>query len=175
MVLMVVDTQNVIVTPALFHYELFVKNVKSLIETARLSETEVIYVQHDDGPGSELTEGLEGYAIYEEFTPRPNEKIFKKKVNSAFQDTGLVAYLENKGEKQVMIVGLQTDYCIDATIKAGFEHHFEMIVPAYCNTTLDNEFMSGEASYHYYNQKMWNGRYAKCISFEEAINLISGK
>ncbi|HKM34838.1 MAG TPA: isochorismatase family protein [Lachnospiraceae bacterium] len=170
MVLLVVDTQNLIVTPDLYEYALFNKNVSTLIATARLHNIEVIYVQHDDG--IELTKGVDEFAIYHEFSPKSNEKIFIKYVNSAFRDTGLAEYLKDKGETQVMIVGLQTDYCIDATIKAGFEHHLEMIVPAYCNTTFDNEYLLGETTYHYYNEKMWNNRYAKCISFEEAISYL---
>lgn len=63
-----------------------------------------------------------------------------------------------------MITGLQTDYCIDATIKCGFEHGFEIVVPAYCNTTVDNEYMTAEQSYKYYNEKMWSSRYSRCVS-----------
>lgn len=50
-----------------------------------------------------------------------------------------------------MIVGLQTDFCIDATIKGGFEHGYEMIVPEYTNSTFDNAYMKKEDSYQYYN------------------------
>jgi Amidases related to nicotinamidase len=45
-----------------------------------------------------------------------------KNVNSAFRDTGLLDYLHEKEEDTIIIVGLQTDYCIDATVKCGFEH-----------------------------------------------------
>lgn len=171
LVLLVVDTQKMIVTPELFQYELFVEHVKNLIETARKKHVEVIYIRHDDG--EELTKGIEGFDIFEDFVPQENEKIFDKHVNSAFRDTGLVEYLREKEETSVMVVGLQTEYCIDATIKCGFEHHFEMIVPAYCNTTVDNEYFSGEDSYRYYNEKMWNKRYAKCISYEDALKSFS--
>lgn len=97
------------------------------------------------------------------------KKIFDKKVNSAFKETGLLEYLTNNGEKDIIIAGLQTDYCIDATIKCGFEHGFNIIVPAYSNTTVDNFFMSAEQSYKYYNEFIWNERYAKCISLEETL------
>ena len=70
------------------------------------------------------------------------EKIFDKRVNSAFKGSGLLEYLRKKQENSVMIVGQQTDYCIDATVKCGFEHGFEMIVPAGCNTTEDNAFLA---------------------------------
>lgn len=63
----------------------------------------------------------------------------------------------------MVVVGLQTDYCIDATIKCGCEHVFKMLVPENANSTFDNAFMSAETSYKYYNEFIWKDRYAKCI------------
>ena len=71
------------------------------------------------------------------------------------------------------IVGLQTDYCIDATVKCGFEHGLKMIVPANTNSTFDNAYMTAEKSYRYYNEFMWNGRYAECISFDKTLELMN--
>ena len=152
MVLLVVDAQDMIVTNELFQYETFVNNMKQLIRLARTKGIEIIYVRHDDG--FELTKGIKGFEIFEQFAPMNEEKIFDKHVNSAFKDTGLLEYLHSKNENTIMITGLQTDYCIDATIKCGFEHGFEIVVPAYCNTTVDNEYMTAEQSYKYYNEKM---------------------
>jgi nicotinamidase-related amidase len=169
MILLVIDTQKLITNEKLYKFDMFVSNVKEIIYEARTNNIEVIYVRHDDGIGNELTKGNDGFEIYEEFQPINNEKIFDKKVNSAFKETGLLEYLIHKGEKDIIIVGLQTDYCIDATIKCGFEHGLNIIVPAYANTTVDNKFMSANQSYEYYNEFMWNGRYAECISMEETI------
>lgn len=140
MVLLVIDTQELIVTNELFQYKTFVNNMKQLISLARDKGTEIIYVRHDDG--FELTKGVKGFEIFEQFAPADEEKIFDKHVNSVFRDTGLLEYLRTKNENTILITGLQTDYCIDATIKCGFEHGFEIIVPAYCNTTVDNEYMT---------------------------------
>jgi nicotinamidase-related amidase len=172
MVLLVVDTQKLIVTEELYQYMEFINNIKVLLSAARNHSVEVIYVRHDDGIGEQLTKGTEEFEIYEGFAPKDSERIFDKKVNSAFRDTGLLAYLKDKNEADIMIVGLQTDYCIDATIKCGFEHGFHMIVPAHTNSTVDNEFMTGEQTYNYYNNKMWNKRYARCIPFEDALQLL---
>lgn len=169
MVLLVVDTQRLITNNQLYNFDVFVSNVEKIIHEARSSNIEVIYVRHDDGIGTELTKGTDGFEIYEKFKPIGEEKIFDKEVNSAFKGTGLLEYLIGKGEKDIIIVGLQTDYCIDATIKCGFEHGFNIIVPANTNTTVNNRFMSSEQSYKYYNELIWNGRYAECISLEESI------
>lgn len=172
MILLVVDTQKLITNEKLYNFHEFVSNVEELIDTARKNNIEVIYVRHDDGDGSELTKGSNGFEIYEKFKPCNDEKIFEKKVNSAFKDTGLLEYLTSKKEKDIIVVGLQTDYCIDATIKCGFEHGFNIIVPAYANTTVDNSFISAEQSYKYYNEFMWNGRYAEYISLDETLKMM---
>lgn len=173
MILLVVDTQKGITDERLFAFEKVEKNIRLLIETARSSHVEVVFVQHDDGPGTGFSKGDEAYEIYDKFAPEVSEKVFCKSVNSSFHSSvGLLQYLREKGENQVMIVGLQTDYCIDATIKSGFEHGFEMIVPAYTNSTFDNKYFSKEAAYHYYNELMWHERYAKCVSIEDAIRLM---
>ena len=169
MVLLVVDTQKLITTETLYQFDLFEANVKRLINAARQNDVEVIYVRHDDGVGEPLTRGMEGFEIYEGFAPMPEEKIFDKCVNSAFKETGLLEYLKGKGEDEIVVIGLQTDYCMDATIKCGFEHGLKMIVPEYTNSTFDNSFMIGEQSYKYYNEFMWKNRYAECITVEETI------
>lgn len=172
MVLLVVDTQKLITNKELYNFELFVSNVKKLINTARKNNIEVIYVRHDDGIGQELTRGTDGFEIYEEFEPDKDEKIFDKTVNSSFKDTGLLEYLIRKQIKQIMVVGLQTDYCIDATVKCGFEHGFDVIVPEGANSTFDNQYMSAKETYDYYNKFMWKDRYASCVSMEEALELM---
>lgn len=172
MVLLIVDTQSLITNERLYKFDLFVSRVKGLIEQARDNGIEVIYVRHDDGEGNLLTKGADGFDIYNAFKPVDGELIFDKKVNSPFLGTGLLEYLKAKKESTIIVAGLQTDYCIDATIKCGFEHSFRMIVPAYANSTVDNNFMSAEMTYKYYNEFMWKGRYAECISFEKTLEMM---
>jgi len=175
MVLLIVDTQKLITLPTLYQFELFVENVTKLIKASRDNGIEVIYVRHDDGSESELTIGKAGFEIFDKFMPQPNEQIFDKKVNSAFKGTGLLEYLKGKNEKDILVVGLQTDYCIDATIKCGFEHGFHIMVPNDANSTFDNSFMSAQQTYQYYNEFMWKDRYAQCITMNEALLKIGGE
>ena len=123
-----------------------------------------------DGAGSELTPGMSGYEIYDQFQPKIDEKIFDKTVNSIFKDSGLLEYLH--GQKEIIIVGLQTDFCIDASVKCGFEHGFQMIVPENSNTTIDNKFMTAKQSYQYYNEMMekYNGRMVISKKICESVN-----
>ncbi len=174
MVLLVVDTQELITNEALYQFGIFKENVKRLINTARRSQIEVIYVCHDDGPGGDLVRDMAGFNVYHEFAPHEGEKTFTKTVNSPFKESGLLDYLKQKNEGDIMVTGLQTDFCIDATIKCGFEHGFHMIVPADANSTRSNSFMTAEESYKYYNEYIWPVRYAECIPMAEAeLRLIN--
>ena len=174
MVLLVIDTQKALMNSELFEFELFKSSVVKLIDIARKNEIEVIFVRHNEGDYGELSKGKSGFEIYEEFTPKENELIFDKTFNSAFKGTGLNVYLNRKGVSDVIVVGLQTDYCIDATIKAGFELGYRMIVPAYANSTFDNQYLSSDETYSYYNEFIWNERYADCISLEDTVKLMNG-
>lgn len=174
MTLLVIDVQKGITDERLFEFEKVKSNIKELIGRARQNHKEVIFVQHDDGPGSGFSVGDEEYEIHEEFTPEWNEKIYTKSVNSALHpSTKLLSYLQEKGEDTIMVVGLQTNFCIDATIRTGFDNGLEVIVPEYTNSTFDNEYMDKETCYHYYNEFLWPTRFAKCVSMEEARKLIS--
>ena len=176
MILLVVDTQKGCFNENLYLFETIKKNIKQLITLARENNVEVVYVQHDDGPGTDLDKSADNYEIYEEFAPRDGEKRFEKNVNSAFHPmTGLTEYLQSKGEKDIIAIGVSTDYCMDATVKSGFERGFNIIIPEYTNSTYDNPYFDKETAYHYYNDFMWNKRYAKVISFKQAVQLLQSK
>ena len=175
MVLIVIDTQVGITDDRLYAFALFKENVKKLIASARQNHVEVIFVRHDDGPGTGFSVGDDEWQIFPEFAPLDGEKIFEKKVNSALhKSTGLMDYLKSKNESQIVVGGLQTNFCIDATIKSGFDAGFEMIVPEYANSTFDNSYMGREAAYRYYNDWMWPDRFATKKTADEVIEDFKG-
>lgn len=174
-VLLAVDIQQLLTNGKLYAFDRFCRNISSLMELSRKNGTEVVYVRHDDGEGKALHPGNAGFEIYQPLAPAGNERVFDKTVNSPFCGTGLLEYLRDREVKRLIVVGLQTDYCIDAAVKCGYEHGFEIIVPEYCNSTVDNSYMTAEQSYSYYNHFIWKDRYAKCVDIDTASDMIRGK
>ena len=173
MVLLAVDIQQGITDDRLYAFDEFKTNVKRLIDEARCFGIEVIYIRHDEGEGSGFSAGDAAFEIASEFAPLEGEKIFDKKVNSCLNPAiGLLEYLKSKNVKDLIITGLQTDYCIDATVKSGFERGYEMIVPEYCNSTRSNEYMDAETTYEFFNKNMWPGRYATCPTVSDTLKMI---
>ena len=169
MILLVLDAQIWLTNKDLYCYERFASGTKRLIEAARENNVEVIYVQHDNGPGTGFSKGDAEFEINQEFYPKEGEKRFVKTVSSAFQGTGLKEYFKESEEDTVVIVGLLTNFCVDATIRSAFEMGLKVIIPNGTNTTFDNQYMDKEKTYKYYNEFIWPGRFAECISIKETI------
>lgn len=172
MKLIVVDVQKGITDERLYNFDGFIKSVTKIINAARENSVEVIYVQHDDGPGTGFSIGDEEFEIAEQVVPKGNEKIYIKTINSCFGNSDFVDYLNQSGDRELMIVGLQTNFCIDATVKSAFERGYKVIVPKGSNSTFDNDYMDGATTYKYYNEMMWPERFAECISVDDSIKLM---
>ena len=170
MKLLVIDIQKGITDSRLFNFEAFIDDTIRIIKAARDNQIEVIYFQHDDGSGTGFSIGDEDFEIAEQVIPREGEKIFIKNINSCFGNKDFTDYV--KDDNTLMIVGLQTNFCIDATVKSAFERGYKVIVPQGANSTFDNDYMTGEETYKYYNDMMWPKRFATCVSVDEEIKLM---
>ena len=171
MILLVIDMQKGIVDEELYDYAAFMDQTVRLIGAARKNHVEVVYVQHDAGPGSGLTAGDSAFEIADQVAPREGEKVFVKTINSCFGNRDFTKYMEQQEDKRLMIIGLQTNYCIDATVKSAFERGYEVIIPEGTNSTFDNDYMTGETTVRYYNEDIWEGL-ADVIPFEEALDML---
>lgn len=168
-VLLVVDVQTAIMKEHPYNEAKVIENIQALINHSRNNGIEVIYVRHDDGPGTELEYNTDGWQIYDKLAPKESDRIFEKKYNSAFRKTGLKEYLDSKGIREIILTGLQTEYCIDATVKSAFEQEYEVIIPAETNTTFDNHYLSGKQLYEFFNYTLWNNRFAKVMALEDIL------
>ena len=172
MILLVVDMQKALTEyEELYDAEAFMDRNIRLIDAARKNDVEVIFVQHDAGEGSGFSAGDEDFEIDPRVAPKEGEKVFVKTINSCFGNQEFKAYMEQQEDKRLMVIGLQTNYCIDATVKSAFERGFEVIVPEGTNSTFDNDYMTGETTVAYYNEDVWDG-VAELPTFDEAMEMI---
>ena len=171
MILLVVDMQKALVDEELYAYDALLDSTVRLVEAARKKGVEVIFVQHDAGPGSGLSVGDEGFEIIDALRPEAGEKVFVKTINTCFGNKELKAYLKQQEDKRLMIIGLQTNYCIDATVKSAFERGFDVIIPEGSNSTFDNDYMTAETAVRYYNEDVWE-ELVDAVTLEEAIEMM---
>ena len=172
MKLIVIDMQKALMDDELHDFFGLLDKVQRLVAAARENGIEVIYVQHDAGAGTGFSVGDEAFEIADEVAPREGEKVFVKTINSCFGNKDFAAYLAQAGDEALMIVGLQTNFCIDATVKSAFERGYRVIVPEGAHSTFDNAYMSAETTCAYYFNEVWPDLFADCVSFDEALELM---
>ena len=168
MILLVVDMQKGIVDDELYAFDTFMDRTVQLVKAARQNHVEVVFVQHDAGQGSGLSAGDEAFELVDEMRPEPGEKVFVKTINSCFGNPKFREYMEQQEDKRLMVIGLQTNYCIDATVKSAFERGFQVIIPEGTNSTFENAYMSAETTVRYYNEDVWE-EIVDAVTFEEAL------
>ena len=171
MILLVIDMQKGLVDEELYAYDTFTERTAQLVDAARKNDVEVVFVQHDAGPGSSMSVGDEAFEIIDRIAPKEGEKVFIKTINSCFGNRDFKQYMKQQTDRRLMIIGLQTNYCIDATVKSAFERGYEVIIPEGTNSTFDNDYMSAETTVRYYNEDIWE-ELADIVTVEEAIALL---
>ena len=165
--LLIVDVQNALVDEKPFNIERVLGNVKRLLDTCRESGIEVIYIQHDGEKEDTLEPFSDGWDIHKSIYPKAGEKIIRKIYNSAFKDTELEEYLYSKSIQTLILVGMQTEYCIDTTCRVAFDKGYKLIMPEETNTTVDNGNLSAGDIYRYHNFNIFKDRFAEVKNLDE--------
>jgi nicotinamidase-related amidase len=171
--LLVIDIQQALVDDHPTNEEAFLKNVALLISAAHASGKEVIYVRHDGGVGDPLEKGAPGWELFSSLHTAASERVFDKQYSSAFKETGLREYLTELGIERVMICGMQTEHCIDSSVKAAFEHGFSVLVPSGATTTYANPFLNGERMIAYYEKVIWHLPLVEVVSMQNALDILN--
>ena len=134
--LLVIDVQNGVVEYA-WKRDTTVSKIASLVDQARESNTEVIWVQHseDDMPIDSLS-----WQIVPELKPASGEKIIHKLWRSSFEETELEDVLEELKIEHLVISGAQTNYCVRHTIHAAIERGLDVTLVEDAHTTMDESW-----------------------------------
>ena len=123
--LIVIDIQEGLVKENPFDTKNFIINTKAIIQHFRDQSIEVIFIRHSEDEGL-LATGSDNWQVYHELKPQKNEKIFNKYYNSIFKDTDLKEYLDSKSITDLTFVGMQVEFCIDTSVKVGFEYGYKI-------------------------------------------------
>ncbi|MFD7458522.1 MULTISPECIES: cysteine hydrolase family protein [unclassified Streptomyces] len=120
------------------------ENIASLIDTWQTTGRPVVFVRHDSvKPESPLRRGYSGNDFKEYVRERLGkgagaELLVTKTVNSAFLGTpDLGAWLKAEGISQVVVVGIQTNMCVETTARMGGNLGFDVVVAYDATYTFD--------------------------------------
>ncbi|MET8800944.1 isochorismatase family cysteine hydrolase [Nocardia sp. NPDC004568] len=168
--LLVVDVQNSYLVqdvreaygwPPLWRRDEVVAECRSLIHEARSQGVPVIYSRQvsasaltprsarhrasraDRLPVLSPTEKLWRSQIMDAVAPEPGELVLDKTRHSFFAYTELEPVLRVLGVDRLIVCGLQTNVCVEATVRAALERNFEVAVAEDAVTTDGPDLHAG--------------------------------
>lgn len=149
------------------------EKIADLLAQWRMQELPIIHVKHNSlTPGSPLRPGQKGNQIKPEATPRPDEVLIVKQVNSAFIGTPLEAYLKHQGIQHLVICGFITDHCVSTTARMGANLGFSISVVEDATVTFDRHFRGVHyraEDIHQYHLLSLQQEFAEIVKVDEVI------
>jgi len=130
--LLVIDIQNDYFddgSHALYNARGALANAEDILARFRSNGLPVIHIQHNNGQGASFfAQDSWGMEIHENVTPLKNEPLIVKRHVSSFLDTDLEDILRESNIVQLVIVGMQTNVCVQGTTKDAHTLGFEVIL-----------------------------------------------
>ncbi len=101
--------------------ERLVASAGSLLEAARAGGHAVVFVHHCDEPGSPFEEGSVHWPFHEALAAAPGELVLKKQASSSFEGTDLDDQLKARGVTELVLCGLQSEFCVSNTTRSALQ------------------------------------------------------
>lgn len=139
--LVIIDVQVGLMASA-YNGDEILDHINTLIAKARASRTPVIYVQHDGPEGHGLAVGTSKWQIHPAIAPQEGDLIVHKRTSDSFFETSLQQEMETRGIKHMVVVGGQSDYCVDTTVRRATTVGYDVTLVGDAHTTEDSEVLT---------------------------------
>ncbi|MCD8043018.1 MAG: cysteine hydrolase [Tannerellaceae bacterium] len=121
-------------------YEASLK-AKQLLEEFRNNSLPVVHIRHlSTRPGSTFfIPDTKGAEIHPHVCPANGEKVITKNYPNSFRETELLDCLKSNNITELVICGMMTHMCVDATVRAAKDVGFDCTVISDACATKDME------------------------------------
>lgn len=120
------------------------RTLADLLARARSAGALVVHVQNDGAAGDPDEPHTEGWELV--LPTRPGEPVLRKRVADAFEGTDLAAILTSRGVRRVVVAGVQSEFCVDATSRGALARGLEVVLASGAHATYDGQRSATEVS-----------------------------
>jgi nicotinamidase-related amidase len=110
-----------------------------LVQRSRRARIPVLFVRNSGRPGDPDEPGTPGWEIHPSLAPAEGEPVYDKSTGDAFAGTRLDQDLRASGVRQVVIAGLQSEYCIRDTVLGALAHGYQVTLLSDGHSTYDDD------------------------------------
>ncbi len=108
----------------------------------------VLYRKHPELKDKLILPGTWGAEIVEELKPKAGDEVVEKPRYSGFYDTALVTVLRRYNLKYLLMVGVATNCCVEATIRDAYYRGYSSIVVSDATAAMGPAFMQDAAIFN---------------------------
>ncbi|MCE6976478.1 cysteine hydrolase [Pseudomonas frederiksbergensis] len=143
--LLIIDVQHALCTgeDECFDIQRVIDTINDLSTRARTANVPVILIQHEE-EGGLLQYGGKGWQLADGLKTSPQDLRLRKTTPDSFYQTHLHEQLQELDADRLIICGLQTDYCVNATVREALSRGYDVVLVADAHSTIDNGTMSAE-------------------------------
>ncbi|MEP7084336.1 MAG: cysteine hydrolase family protein [Betaproteobacteria bacterium] len=141
--LLVIDVQDALCSGnwAAYDIDRIVERINQLAAKARAVGAPVVFIQHEEQDGP-LQFDTPGWQLFERLDVHPEDIRIRKTACDAFYRTELRSQLESRGIGKLIVCGLQSEFCVDSTVRGALAQGYPVVLVADAHTTLDNGVLS---------------------------------
>jgi nicotinamidase-related amidase len=141
--LLVVDMQQALCAGpwAMAGIEEVLSRVNELIDRARAAGVPVVLIQHEED-GDELRYGTEGWQLADGLHAEVGDPRVRKATPDSFYETELGQLLQQRGIDHLVVCGVQSDFCIDTTVRRALALGYHVTLAGDAHTTIDNDVLT---------------------------------
>jgi nicotinamidase-related amidase len=150
---------------------------RNLLTCFRYNHLPAVFIQHvaasADAPS--FNPGSPGVALYSGIRPLPGEPVITKHHPNSFRETRLLDVLQGYKVELLVICGMMTHMCIDATTRAAADLGFRCIIAADACATRDLAFDDvtvSAANVQRTALAALNGTYAEVTTTEAIVAML---
>ncbi|MGM1061769.1 cysteine hydrolase family protein [Saccharothrix sp. Mg75] len=131
----------------------------------------LVLVRHDSTEaGSPLRPGRDGNRFKPELDGAVPDLVFAKTVNSAFHgEVDLHAWLRGRGVTDLVLVGIQTNMCVETTARVGGNLGYRVRVALDATFTFDLGGLSAEELSRATAANLSGGGFAEIVTTDEVL------
>lgn len=135
----------------LFNENELIRNTQLLIKKARESKTPVYYILYTERGESPRAENQPLWQVHPEIMPEEKDTLIVKYFADSFLKTTLEQNLRQNDINNLVFCGMQTEYCIDTTIKSAYSHGFQSELASDAHSTYDSKSLSATQIINHHN------------------------
>lgn len=176
--LLIIDVQNDYFeggTMTLVGSEEASENAKLILELFRVKGLPVTHIQHiaTRPTATFFLPNTKGAEIHDNVKPIDTEKLIVKHFPNSFRETELLDYLKSKNITDLVVCGMMTHMCVDATVRAAKDFGFNIVLIGDACATKEltiNEQIVKSTDVHNSFLAALTGAYAKVITTKKYLD-----